>query len=72
MQVRLALLAWLLAINVGVAQERPNVLLVMLDDLGYSDLGCYGAPVIQTPTIDRLAKQGVRFSQFYSTSQCHS
>ena len=34
MQVRLALLAWLLAINVGVAQERPNVLLVMLDDLG--------------------------------------
>ena len=72
MQVRLALLAWLLAINVGVAQERPNVLLVMLDDLGYSDLGCYGAPVIQTPTIDRLAKQGVRFSQFYSTSKCHS
>ena len=54
------------------ASAKPNILFILADDLGYSDLGCYGAPVIQTPTIDRLAKQGVRFSQFYSTSKCHS
>ena len=52
--------------------SRPNILLIMLDDLGFSDLGCYGAPIIKTPTIDSLAKQGLRFSQFYNTSKCHS
>ncbi len=54
------------------ASERPNIVLMMLDDLGFSDLGGYGASIIQTPTIDRLAQQGLRFSQFYSTSKCHS
>lgn len=58
--------------SVACADERPHVVLVMLDDLGYSDLGCYGASIIQTPTIDELAANGVRFSQFYSTSKCHS
>jgi len=51
---------------------RPNIVLVMLDDLGFSDLGAYGAPVIDTPTIDRLANNGVRFTQFYSTGKCHT
>jgi hypothetical protein len=45
----------------GADQRRqPNIVLVMLDDLGFSDLGCYGAPIIQTPTIDGLAQDGVR------------
>jgi arylsulfatase len=52
--------------------QRPNIVLMMLDDLGFSDLGCYGASIIQTPTIDRLAQEGLRFSQFYNTSKCHS
>ncbi|MDF1739755.1 MAG: arylsulfatase [Verrucomicrobiales bacterium] len=52
-------------------ETRPNVLLIMVDDLGYSDLGSYGSE-IETPNIDRLAAQGLRFSQFYNTAKCHS
>ena len=47
---------------------RPNVLLILCDDLGYGDLGCYGHPVIETPRIDRLARGGVRFTQFYAAA----
>lgn len=46
--------------------ERPNVLLVYLDDLGYGDLGCYGSPTIRTPRLDALAREGTRFTQGYS------
>ncbi|NQT85895.1 sulfatase-like hydrolase/transferase, partial [bacterium] len=48
---------------------RPNIIVVMADDMGFSDLGCYGGE-IKTPTIDRLAKEGVRFSQFYNCALC--
>ena len=51
--------------------KRPNIVLIMADDLGFSDLGCYGSE-IQTPNLDRLAKNGLRFSQFYNTAKCHS
>ncbi|MDA9777950.1 arylsulfatase [Rubripirellula sp.] len=51
--------------------NRPNVLIVMADDLGFSDLGCYGSE-IETPNLDRLAASGVKFSQFYNTAKCHS
>ena len=53
---------------VAAAEEtrHPNVVLIMVDDLGYHDLGCYGHPQIKTPTLDRLAKQGVRLTSFYS------
>ena len=50
-------------------QMRPNILLVVADDLGYSDLGCFGGE-IQTPNLDTLASNGVRFTQFYSTARC--
>jgi len=43
----------------------------MVDDLGFSDLGCYGGE-IETPNLDRLAAGGLRFSQFYNTAKCHS
>lgn len=49
------------------AQRPPNIILIYIDDLGYGDLGCYGSS-IPTPEIDRLAKEGVRFSDFYSAS----
>lgn len=49
-------------------QQRPNVIIIMTDDLGYGDLGCYGATKIKTPHIDRLAKQGIRFTNAHSTS----
>ena len=49
-----------------MAAERPNIVLILADDMGYGDLGCYGHPVAKTPNIDQLAKQGVRFTQHYS------
>ncbi len=52
----------------GVSAERPNVVLIYADDLGYGDVGCYGAKTIPTPNIDRLASEGLRFTSGYSTS----
>lgn len=51
------------------APRRPNILLILADDLGYSDIGCYGGE-IETPNLDRLAQRGVRFTQFYNTARC--
>ncbi|MCA9231207.1 MAG: arylsulfatase [Planctomycetales bacterium] len=48
------------------AAERPNIILIVADDLGYGELGCYGQQIIETPNIDRLANEGMRFTQFYS------
>ena len=47
-------------------QENPNIIFIMADDLGYGDLGCYGQEKIQTPEIDKLANQGMRFTDFYA------
>jgi arylsulfatase A len=52
--------------NMQSSPRRPNIVLIMADDLGYGDLGSYGSRTIATPAIDRLARQGVRFTQFYS------
>jgi arylsulfatase len=46
--------------------DRPNIVLIVADDLGYGELGCYGQQFIQTPRLDELAREGVRFTQFYS------
>lgn len=46
--------------------SRPNILLILADDLGWADLGCYGSRFHETPNLDRLARQGVRFTQAYS------
>ncbi len=51
------------------AQDRPNIVLIMADDLGFSDIGSYGSE-IPTPHLDRLANNGLRFTQFYNTSRC--
>jgi N-acetylgalactosamine-6-sulfatase len=48
--------------------EKPNILLIVADDLGYGDLGCYGVGDIRTPNIDRLAEQGVRLTNFYANA----
>jgi arylsulfatase len=53
----------------GLAAERrsqPNVILILADDLGWGDVGCYGQKKIRTPSLDRLAEQGMRFTQFYA------
>ena len=51
------------------SSRQPNIVLVMADDMGYTDIGCYGSE-IQTPRLDKLASAGVRFTQFYNTSRC--
>lgn len=48
--------------------QKPNVILINADDLGYGDLGCYGATKVKTPNIDRLAKEGMRFTDAHSAS----
>lgn len=67
-----SILSWSLLITwAGVlraAEQGPNVLLIMTDDLGYGDLGCYGQKQIQTPELDRMAREGLRFTQFYAGS----
>jgi hypothetical protein len=45
---------------------RPNIVLILADDLGYGDVGCYGQKRIRTPHIDRLAKEGLRFTDYYA------
>lgn len=47
---------------------KPNIIFILADDLGYGDLGCYGQKLIQTPALDRLAAEGMRFTQFYAGS----
>lgn len=46
----------------------PNFIIILTDDLGYGDLGCYGSKRIRTPHLDRMAKQGMRFTDFYVTA----
>ncbi|MBC7821160.1 MAG: sulfatase-like hydrolase/transferase, partial [Planctomycetaceae bacterium] len=73
-QLRMTITAigfWLLGL-VGLpalAAERPNIVLILLDDVGYSDYGCFGSE-IETPNIDRLAREGLRFTQFYNNAVC--
>lgn len=53
------------------ANQQPNIVFILADDLGYGDLGVYGQQLIKTPHIDRLARQGMRFTEFYAgTSVC--
>jgi arylsulfatase len=47
--------------------KRPNIMIILSDDMGFSDLGCYGGE-IQTPNLDRLAANGIRFTQFYNNA----
>ena len=50
------------------AQPPPNIIYILADDLGYGDLGCYGQEIVKTPNLDRLAEEGMRFTQHYAGS----
>ena len=69
-RVFLALTALFLPIVPLDAQQRPNFVLIMTDDQGYGDLSSYGAPHIRTPQIDRMAAEGIRFTDFYAQPFC--
>jgi len=66
------LAAGLLAVQVAAAQkkQKPNIVLVLVDDLGFSDIGPYGATEIETPNLDKLAAGGLRLKEFYNNSIC--
>jgi len=68
--ITLPLLALVIALAataaLSAAGRRPNIVYIMADDLGYAELGCYGQTKIETPNIDRLAAQGMRFTQHYT------
>ncbi len=67
--LHIALLAGIAGPAGDVSADRPNVLLILCDDMGWSDLGCYGGE-IDTPHLDRLAAEGLRFRQFYNNAKC--
>jgi arylsulfatase A-like enzyme len=71
--IRITLAAFCLAGGPLVAAQpaKPNIIVIIADDLGYSDVGCYGGE-IETPNLDKLAAGGLRFRQFYNTSKCHT
>jgi arylsulfatase A-like enzyme len=52
----------------GIKTKKPNIIFILADDLGYGDLGCFGQKTIQTPNIDRLAAEGMRFTDHYAGS----
>ena len=61
--VGLVLLAWQ---TWGVAADPPNIIIILVDDMGYGDLGCFGNPTIRTPNLDRMASQGQKWTSFYA------
>ena len=62
-------LCWASLAMAGDKALRPNIILIMADDMGFSDIGCYGGE-IQTPNLDQLAEHGLRYTQFYNTARC--
>ncbi|GIX00319.1 MAG: hypothetical protein KatS3mg111_3651 [Pirellulaceae bacterium] len=65
----LSCLLWLLSCSALFSQQRPHIVLILCDDMGYSDLGCYGGE-IETPNLDALASSGVRFVDFHNNAKC--
>src|SRR6188508_1516301 len=67
-QVSLLLPLFLLVLNIEALAQRPNIIYIMTDDMGYGDLSCYGQKKYATPNLDRLASQGVRFLNAYAAA----
>jgi len=59
---------FLLAARSLHSQDKPNIVLILADDLGYGDISCYGSEDIKTPYLDKIASEGVRFTHFYANA----
>src|SRR2546426_3512941 len=71
MWVPLLAVAWLCSVQAGSERAtgaRPNLVLIVADDLGYGELGCYGQQKIETPRLDAMAREGLRFTNFYAAA----
>lgn len=66
MAMKSLVLAWSFVLSGWSLAAQPNLVWIMADDLGYGDLGCYGQKVIQTPHLDRMAAEGMRFTHYYA------
>ena len=68
--VRLLVGLWLLSLGVGsaIAAEKPNIVILLCDDLGYGDLSCFAHPKMRTPHLDKLAAEGVKLTHCYSSA----
>lgn len=67
-----AVLTWVALLTISFtassAPARPNIVLILTDDMGFGDVGCYGGKFAPTPNLDRMAREGIRFTQYYSAS----
>lgn len=68
----LAFLPMLTCAGLMQAQHKPNIVIIFTDDQGYQDLGCYGSPLIQTPAIDGMAREGLKLTDFYVSASVSS
>ncbi len=66
--VAVNLLPGMTSFSQAASNNRPNLLFILADDLGWGDLSCYGRPDYETPNLDRLAREGVRFTNAYSAA----
>lgn len=70
MRLAIVFLVWFFAAKAAAADAPPNVVFILADDLGWTDLACYGSDFHETPHLDRLAREGVRFTHAYAMSVC--
>ncbi|HEX5151338.1 MAG TPA: sulfatase-like hydrolase/transferase, partial [Parafilimonas sp.] len=69
-QLALALIAIMIAMHSKAQNQKPNIILILADDIGYKSLTCNGGNLYSTPNIDKLAKQGMRFTQCHASPSC--
>ncbi|MBT3539727.1 MAG: sulfatase-like hydrolase/transferase, partial [Opitutae bacterium] len=62
------LIPFVALLTVPFAFAKTNIVFIMADDLGYGDLGCFGQELIKTPELDKMAKEGLKFTRFYAGS----